>query len=65
MKMVFTPCLDPKYAPTADRGAEIPNHIRTINNIVPGYSSERFANPEKDTYRKVQHQRIRLQEEID
>ena len=31
----LTPCFAPKYAPMAERGAEIPNQSTTISNIVP------------------------------
>lgn len=31
----LTPCLEPKYAPIADRGAEIPNQRSTISSMVP------------------------------
>jgi hypothetical protein len=30
-----TPCLDPKYEPTAESGAEMTNHNRMITSIVP------------------------------
>lgn len=33
--MSLTPCLDPKYEPIADNGAEIPNHKSAMSNIVP------------------------------
>ncbi len=35
VRLRLTPCLEPKYAPMADRGAEIPNHKNTMVNIVP------------------------------
>ena len=47
-----TPCLEPKYAPIAERGAETPNQRSTIRSIVP-----ECAKHTKLTHESLRHEK--------